>query len=145
MDEVKREALWQEFLGVARDSFGKMFGQDGQNGLVTFREREERACELGDDVATGFLRRHLREESTAAHVACCPHCGKPACPRGEEPERREVIAKPGTVDFDRLARYCPSCRRVFFPSGRQTGSAGRGVQPRAPGEARMVGRPGGLL
>jgi len=47
---MEKEALERkraEFLARAGEAFDGMFGSDGQNGLVTFSEREERACEVG--------------------------------------------------------------------------------------------------
>jgi hypothetical protein len=34
-----------EFPALARTAFQRMFGSDGQNGLVTFAQRKQRACE----------------------------------------------------------------------------------------------------
>ena len=47
--EVDRKRA--EFLGEAGEAFDRMFGEDGQNGLVTFAEREDRACEVTDELA----------------------------------------------------------------------------------------------
>ena len=145
MEEAKTEEIWQEFLSVARASFEKMFAQDGQNSLVTFSQREDRACELGDGIARWFLDRHIKGDTINAAEVLCPTCGKPVSLKSQSPERREVIAKPGAVGSDRHGCYCHSCRKVFLPSGRQAGSEGGGLQPVASGEARMVGGPGGLL
>jgi hypothetical protein len=53
-----------EFLSRAGQAFDRMFGTDGQNGLVTFQEREDRACEVTDELArwlmAGPQRRHKR-------------------------------------------------------------------------------------
>ncbi len=43
--------LREEFLVRANATFDQMFGQDGKNGLVTFTEREDRACEVTDALA----------------------------------------------------------------------------------------------
>ena len=45
---------FQEEAGLA---FDQMLGSDGQNGLVTFEERENRACELGDALTRRLLAR----------------------------------------------------------------------------------------
>ena len=49
----------REFLDEAGRAFDPMLGSDGQNGLVTFEEREERACELGDGLSRRLLEDYL--------------------------------------------------------------------------------------
>jgi hypothetical protein len=44
-----------QFLALAGTAFERMFGGDGQNGLVTFAEREERACTLTDELARRLM------------------------------------------------------------------------------------------
>ena len=53
---VKRSAaelfrIREQFRAQADQAFDQMFGRDGQNGLVTFTEREDRACEATDALA----------------------------------------------------------------------------------------------
>src|SRR5438105_3448201 len=72
----KRRREFQEEAGRA---FDQMLGSDGQNGLVTFAEREERACELGDGLTRHLLEEHLGADETSdprGEVAC-PICGSP--------------------------------------------------------------------
>src|SRR5881396_3508529 len=45
----------QEFQEEAGRTFDQMLGSDGQNGLVTFTDREDRACELGDALTRRLL------------------------------------------------------------------------------------------
>lgn len=112
----------QEFLAEAGLAFDKMLGSDGQNGLVTFAEREDRACELGDALTRRLLEEHLEADEMADpdHVVDCPICGRPVpceSPEEVELEKRRVETKRGSVDFERAARRCKPCRRVFFPRG----------------------------
>jgi hypothetical protein len=114
------KARRQGFLEEAGRAFDQMLGSDGQNGLVTFEEREERACELGDALTCRLLEEHLAAEEMADpdEAVDCPFCGRPApCPAPAEVEweKREVLARRGPVEFERAAGYCKSCRRVFFP------------------------------
>ncbi len=53
------EQLRREFLVRAQAAFEQMFGADGQNGLVTFTEREDRACEVTDALARWLLEERL--------------------------------------------------------------------------------------
>ena len=117
-DQLKQQR--QNFMEQAGQAFDGMLGSDGQNGLVTFAEREERACELGDALTCRLLEEHLgaEESRTPGLVADCPMCGRPvACDATEkiEQETRRVKTRRGEIDFQRAARNCKHCRRIFFP------------------------------
>jgi hypothetical protein len=113
----KRRREFQEEAGRA---FDQMLGSDGQNGLVTFTQREDRACELGDGLTRLLLEEHLAADEAAdpgVEVAC-PICGAPVhCdePNKVEVENREVLTRRGKVQYERAARRCSRCRRIFFP------------------------------
>ena len=115
----KRRREFQEEAGRA---FDQMLGKDGQNGLVTFAEREDRACELGDGLTRRLLEEHLGADDAAdaGPVVDCPICGGPVhCdePEKAETENREVLTRRGKVQYERAARRCSRCRRIFFPPG----------------------------
>ena len=76
-----------EFLEEAGKAFDQMLGSDGQNGLVTFAEREDRACELGDGLTRRLLEEHLEADEAVDPGATvdCPICGGPV--HCEEPEK----------------------------------------------------------
>ena len=120
VEELK--ARRQEFVEEAGRAFDQMLGSDGQNGLVTFAEREERACELGDGLTGRLLEEHLAAEEAidpGVEVAC-PHLRRAGALRraGEGGvENRQVRTRRGTVEYERAARRCPRCRRIFFPRG----------------------------
>ena len=115
----KRRREFQKEAGLA---FDQMLGSDGQNGLVTFTEREDRACELGDGLTRRLLEEHLGADDAAdpgARVAC-PICGGPVhCddPEKAQTENREVLTRRGKVEYERAARRCSRCRRFFSPAG----------------------------
>ena len=119
---VELEARRRDFLKEAGRAFDQMLGTDGQNGLVTFTEREDRACELGDALTCRLLEEQLAADDAAdpgAEVAC-PICGRPV--RCDDPEKvamenRQVLTRRGKVQYERAARRCDSCRRIFFPRG----------------------------
>ena len=73
--ERRREA----FVVQAKTAFDDMFGPDGKNGLVTFTERENRACEATDASARWLLEEHLGwEEAKDPGVEVDgPICGGP--------------------------------------------------------------------
>lgn len=121
---TKKELLRrrQEFLEEAGRAFDQMLGDDGQNGLVTFAEREERACDLGDGLTRALLEEHLGADDAADPGAGvdCPICGGPVrcdSPEKAETENRELLTRRGKVQYERAARNCKRCRRIFFPAG----------------------------
>jgi hypothetical protein len=123
MSQINREELGKrrrEFQEEAGRAFDQMLGSDGRNGLVTFAQREDRACELGDGLSRRLLEEHLGADEAAdcgVQVAC-PICGGPVhCqdPEKVERENREVLTRRGKVQYERAARRCSRCRRVFFP------------------------------
>ena len=57
--------LREEFRARADQAFEQMFGTDGQNGLVTFTEREDRACEVTDALARWLMEEHLASDPAA--------------------------------------------------------------------------------
>jgi hypothetical protein len=117
-EELKKRR--QEFQEEAGRAFDEMFGSDGQNGLVTFDERESRACEVGDSLTRRLIEEHLEADESAdpgVEVAC-PSCGQAVTcetPEKVEMENRQVQTRRGKVEYERASRRCKRCRRVFFP------------------------------
>ena len=111
-----------EFLALAGTAFERMFGSDGQNGLVTFAQREERACEVSDELARWLMAEHVGEDPAgeAGVERRCPICGGPVrYPSAEQArqEVRELLTRRGKIEYRRAAARCPRCRRIFFPAG----------------------------
>jgi uncharacterized protein with PIN domain len=111
-----------EFVALAETAFERMFGPDGQNGLLTFAEREQRACEVTDELARWLMAAHVAQDSVGkvgvGHV--CPICQGPVqeeSDRPAEPEVRELMTRRGKIEYRRGAVRCPRCRRLFFPPG----------------------------
>lgn len=142
MDIERMRALEEAFRREASESFKGMFGEDGQNGLITFREREERALGLGLQLARWLLGAHLGEDPLKAPhkgETLCPHCHQPAKPREGPPEGRDVVTKMDGVNYERQAFLCVPCRRVFFPSGPQARSERGGLQSFGSPNSGVVG------
>lgn len=119
-EELRR--LRREFLKEAEQAFEGMFGSDGRNGLVTFSEREDRACQMGDQLMRWLLEQHLGEDEAAdpGEEVLCPLCGGEvtcAHPERQEMQKRELLTRRGKAAFERAARRCSRCRRIFFPAG----------------------------
>jgi uncharacterized protein with PIN domain len=121
---VAREGLNRkrvEFLSRAAQAFDRMFGADGQNGLVTFAQREDRACEVGDELTRWLMAEHIALDPTggASVEAACPICGGPVRYESSEQaemELREFQTRRGKVEYRRAAVRCPRCRKIFFPA-----------------------------
>jgi hypothetical protein len=128
-----------EFLAQARGAFDLMFGSDGQNGLVTFTEREERACEVTDALARWLMTEHLTLDPTGgvSVEAACPLCGGPMryeSAAQAQQEVRELKTRRGKIEYRRAAARCPRCRKIFFPAGRAAPVGDRGLQSGAAAE-----------
>jgi len=121
-EELRRRRV--EFMEDAGRAFDRMLGADGQNGLVTFEQREDRACEVGDGLTRRLLEAHLAADDDAAGrggEVACPLCGRAVhcdAPAGTaKMQKRKLLTRRGEVQYERAARRCPRCRRVFFPRG----------------------------
>ena len=123
MSRISAQELQQrrrEFQEQAGRAFDQMLGSDGLNGLVTFAQREERACELGDALTRRLLEEHLQADDLAdpGVEVNCPVCNRPVrcdSPEQAEMQGRELRVRRGKVEYERAARRCTHCRRVFFP------------------------------
>jgi hypothetical protein len=119
-EELRRRRA--AFTDEAGRAFDRMLGADGQDDLVTFDQREARACDLGDALTRRLLADHLAADAAAdpGVAVACPTCGQAVrCDRPEqvEAETRAVRTRRGVVELTRAARRCSRCRRVFFPAG----------------------------
>ena len=111
-----------QFVALAEAAFDRMFGSDGQNGLVTFAEREERACEVTDGLARWLMAEHVAQDRVGGTgvEGHCPICQGPvqeASDRSAPPQIRELVTRRGLIAYRRGAVRCPRCRRIFFPPG----------------------------
>ena len=111
-----------QFLTLAATAFERMFGPDGQNGLVTFAEREERACTLTDELARWLMTEHVAQDPAgpAGGAPYCPICQRPLSEESARPteqEVRELMTRRGKIAYRRAAARCPHCRKIFFPLG----------------------------
>lgn len=123
-----------EFMAQAKAAFDGVFGADGQNGLVTFTQREQRACEVSDALARWLIAEHIQVDPAglASVEAACPLCGGPvryASAGQEEQEVRELMTRRGKIEYKRAAARCPKCRKIFFPAGREAATGDRRLQP----------------
>ena len=111
-----------EFLALAGTAFHRMFGNDGQNGLVTFAQREQRACEVTDALARWLMAEHVAQDPAgkAGVAQDCPICRGSLSEESAgqtQPQIRELMTRRGKIEYRRAAARCPRCRKIFFPAG----------------------------
>lgn len=111
----------EEFLSQAAQAFDRMFGSDGQNGLVTFQQREDRACQVGDELTRWLMAEHLALDPVGGTSVerDCPICSGPVRYESDgqaEGELREFQTRRGKIQYRRAAARCPRCRKIFFPA-----------------------------
>ena len=129
-----RELLRQQWLAAANDAFERMFAAGEQDQLVTFLQRESRACLLGNDLAAWLLERHVRGDAQACPAdetpPNCPKCGRAASRRQPTDGRlpaRQLQTSAGTVEWQREQWWCATCRVAFFPAGPASATRLRGI------------------
>src|SRR5262245_14072262 len=144
-DETQ-EQLRQQGRAAANDALERMFAAPEQDQLVTFSQRETRACLLGNELAAWLLERHVTSDARVRpadeHAPCCPTCGRPAQrvkpPNGRLP-RRQLTTQAGTVEWPREQWRCATCRVAFFPSRPASATGHGGLQPQPAPEDRAAG------
>lgn len=134
--EPGREDLRRRFLAHAAGAFDLMFAAAYQDQLVTFDQREERAGELGRDLAAWLLQQHANADPFArraeppAPPPVCPKCDRPgqwvAAPDHPPPGRR-VTTRTGTVTVRRAKARCTACWVVFFSPGPEAAPRDGGI------------------
>jgi hypothetical protein len=123
----ERARLRREFMQRASAAFERMFGASETDQLVTFTQREDRACALGQELSGWLLEQHAAVDPSVrpaeGAVPHCPKCGRPgkrvAAADTPLPERQLTTAA-GEVTLRREQWRCATCRVAFFPSGPQT-------------------------
>ena len=131
---AERERLREEWLQQAAAVFDLYFDPDQAEPLVTFSQREERACALTRELATFLLEEDLGHDPAArptdGQPAACPKCGQPAqrrTPPGEPLPRRPLTSAAGEVVLRREQWRCQTCRVSFFPAGPQAAAGDGGL------------------
>ena len=129
-----------------------MFDPRYQDQLVTFNQREERACELGRDLTAWLLQRHANADPRARPgdqpPPACPKCGRPGqrvTPAEGPLPQRPVTSLAGPVTLYREPWRCTTCRVVFFPPGPPAPAGDGGLQSGRAAPGRSPGRQGALV
>jgi hypothetical protein len=118
-----RDELRRRFLAEATTAFDLMFSRAPDDDLITFAQREQRAHDLGQQLALALLQQHANADPAAdppaEQPAPCPRCQRPGrrlTAPGEPLPRRLTVAD-GEVVLRRAKYRCTACRAVFFPPG----------------------------
>lgn len=116
-----REALRERWLLRAGKAFERMFAEGNQEELVTFTQREDMACLLGQELAAFLLEEHAAADGqvrpSEKRPPCCPKCQQPGervTKRSEKLPDRDVRSRAGKVTLRREKWRCQKCRILFF-------------------------------
>ena len=120
----EREGLREEFLKEAGARFEEMFFEGTLEELVTFTQREDRACDATDKLWQWMMEKHIELDGVMARPeipSLCPKCKKPGRSRekseGLPKQNRNVVGRRGGIEFQRDGYACPGCRILFFSGG----------------------------
>src|SRR5262249_46903360 len=116
-----REALRERWLLRAGQAFERMFAEANQDHLVTFTQREELACLLGEELSSFLLEAHAAADSqvrpSERQPPACPKCQAPAervTKRQDQLPERALTTDAGEITLRREQWKCKKCRIVFF-------------------------------
>ena len=148
----ERAELRERFLKKAAAAFERMFDKANQDQLVTFTQREDLACLLGDDMAASLLEEHVAKDAQARppapEAACCPRCqqpGKRVTKRNEKLEERSLTTRRGQITVRREKWRCSKCRIIFFSARPQARLGDGGLQSPGLGKSGAAGEQGGIV
>lgn len=144
-----REALRERWLLRAGKAFERMFAEANQDQLVTFTEREDMACLLGQELAGFLLEEHAAVDGqvrpSPTRASCCPRCQQPGervTKASAKLPERELTTRAGEVTLRREQWRCKKCRVVFFSARPQTEVGDGEVQSTRAGEGGTPGDAG---
>lgn len=127
--------LEEEFLRKARSGFERMFGDGKPDELRTFVQKDDKACEIVDELWQWMMEKHIERDNETVEVEAgrkCPWCGGIGRKREKEGrEKRDLIGQRGSVGFEREGCYCGRCRKVFFPCRPEVGNRHGRIQPQS--------------
>jgi hypothetical protein len=119
--QQERTAAMQAVVDeVARKLRVWLDGSADASAALSFEAIEEFGVEVGDAVARAVMQRTLERQASESMTEVC-RCGAPLEPR--DPECHELLTRRGPVGWEEPVGYCSRCRRDFFPSLPEAGSA----------------------
>jgi len=107
---------------AAKNLANHLWGSQGPAWGTAFASLEELTAQITEQLGAELLHQALQRQADQAlpqPLQACPACAGPLIERSPEP--RSVHTTVGTADWQEPARYCPRCRRAFFPSVQEPG------------------------
>jgi hypothetical protein len=110
--------------GVAKYLVERVYGPAGPPLDTTLTQIEHTIASLRsnltEQVLAHALTRQAQATADAAGELACPSCKGDTLPR--EPEPRIVNTTVGSAQWSEPQRYCPRCRKCFFPAVTPSGA-----------------------
>lgn len=107
---------------AAKNLVSHLYGSSGPPWGTSFARLEELAVRISRQLGSELLQQSLQRQVSQpppAPLQVCPACSGPL--QEQPPEPRSVRTTTGLADWQEPARYCPRCRRAFFPSEQEPG------------------------
>lgn len=107
---------------AAKNLAHHLWGSGGPAWGTSFASLEELTAQITELLGEQLLQQALQRQAdqpVPQPLQVCPACSGPLDERPKEP--RSVHTTLGTADWQEPARYCPRCRRAFFPSEQEPG------------------------
>jgi hypothetical protein len=102
---------------AAKNLATHLWGTQGPAWGTSFSSLEDLTAQITELLGSQLLQQALSRQADQPlpqPLQVCPTCSGPLDERPPEP--RSVLTTVGTADWQEPARYCPRCRRAFFPS-----------------------------
>jgi len=111
--------------GSAKNLADRLYGPQGPPWGTSFADIERIALALGRALRKRFLHLVLsRQAATFGAAPSATQCQCPGCGRDTleaEPEPRILHSRAGDAEWLEPQRYCPKCRKAFFPQSKSLG------------------------
>ncbi len=126
LDKTPREVEKCRCLlhGLAKILADRLYGPTGPPAASAFSQLEHTADRLAGVLRKSFLDLLLARQAATFRDAPmpypCPGCGRDTLAE-DEPEPRLLHTPHGAVEWLEPKRYCPPCRKAFFPQSRSLG------------------------
>jgi len=107
---------------AAKNLANHLWGSQGPAWGTSFASLEELTAQVTELLAEQLLQQALQRQAHQPlpdDLQACPTCSGPLSE--QPPEPRSVHTTVGTTDWQEPARFCPRCRRAFFPSIQEPG------------------------
>jgi hypothetical protein len=111
--------------GSAKNLADRLYGPQGPPWGTSFDDLERTALSLAGALRKHFLHLALSRQaasflSTTSPALCpCPSCGRDTIEAEVEP--RILHTRAGDAEWLEPQRYCPKCRKAFFPQSKSLG------------------------